>query len=131
VAGVTTGDAAHVEIIGGSELEFAREDLAIVRWTTNNPGGSDNHFGVVHYGTNPKDLSQIAKSQVRLNRGHPDTLFRVRMDGLSPRTTYYYTVTSMESNGTSDGVKSAVNHFTTPGPGQRTEAYPQPVPQPK
>ena len=62
--------AAHVDIKQGPVPEFARDDLAIVRWTTNNPGGTDDHFGVVHYGTNPKDLSQTAKSHVRLNRFH-------------------------------------------------------------
>jgi hypothetical protein len=36
------------------------------------------------------------------------------MRGLEPQTTYYYTVTSMESNGKSDGVKSKVLQFTTP-----------------
>jgi hypothetical protein len=37
----------------------------------------------------------------------------VRVDGLQPRTTYYYTVDSMEGNGARDGVKSPVTHFTT------------------
>jgi hypothetical protein len=123
--------AEHVQILQGPTLEFAREDLAIVRFTTNNPGGTDDHFGVVHYGTNPKDLSQTAKSHVRLNQGHPETMFRVRMDGLSPKTTYYYTVTSMETNGKGDGEVSPVNQFTTPSSGERVEAYPQPVPQPR
>jgi hypothetical protein len=86
--------AVHVDIKQGPVLEFAREDLAIVRWTTNNPGGTDDHFGVVHYGTNPKDLNQTAKSHIRLNRFHQETMFRVRVDGLSAKTTYYYTVTS-------------------------------------
>jgi phosphodiesterase/alkaline phosphatase D-like protein len=102
-----------------------------VRWISNNPGGTDDHFGVVHYGTNPKELSQIAKSQVRLNQDHSETMFRVRLDGLSARTTYYYTVTSMESNGKSDGVESPINHFTTPASGERIEAYPQPVQRPR
>ena len=42
--------AAHVEIVQGPVLEFARDDLVIIRWTTNNPGGSDDHFAVIHYG---------------------------------------------------------------------------------
>jgi phosphodiesterase/alkaline phosphatase D-like protein len=41
------------------------------------------------------------------------------MQGLKPRTTYYYRVTSEESNGKNDRVKSAVKKFTTPGPGER------------
>src|SRR4029077_14064674 len=107
----TTKKAASVEITQGPEIERADAYLTIVRWTTNNPGGSPEHYGVVHYGTNPKDLSQTAKNPIRLNPGHPDTVFRVRIEGLQPATTYYYKVDSMEANGTGDGVKSTVNHF--------------------
>jgi Purple acid Phosphatase, N-terminal domain len=113
--------AGHVEIVHGPALEFARDDLVIIRWTTNNPGGSDDHFAVIHYGTDPTKLSETAKSQIRLNRGHPQTIFRVRVDGLKPQTTYYYTVTSMGSDGVSDGEESPVKQFTTPGPGERTQ----------
>ena len=105
--------SARVQITQGPELELANDKSAIIRWTSNNPGGSDEHFGVVHFGTNPKEISQTAKSPIRLNQNHPYTVFRVRMDGLASGTTYYYTVDSMSADGTSDGVKSAVNHFTT------------------
>jgi len=118
--------AEHVEITKAPELEIAHDDLAIIRWTSTNPGGDDEHFAVVQYGTDPKDLSQTAKSPIRLNRTHPETIFRVRIDGLKPQTTYYYKVTSMGSGGQSDGVESPVNHFTTPAPGQVTSANPQP-----
>jgi phosphodiesterase/alkaline phosphatase D-like protein len=117
--------AERVEITKGPELELATDHLTIVRWTTNNPGGSDVHYGIVYYGTDPKDLSQTAKSSLRVNQGHPSTMFRVRVEGLKPRTTYYYTVTSEESNGKSDGVKSPVKKFTTPGPGERIVANPK------
>jgi hypothetical protein len=118
--------AEHVEITKAPELEIAHGDLAIVRWTSTNPGGDDEHFGVVQYGTDPKELTQTAKSPIRLNRAHPETIFRVRIDGLKPQTTYYYKVTSMGSGGVSDGVQSPVDHFTTPAPGQVTSALPQP-----
>jgi phosphodiesterase/alkaline phosphatase D-like protein len=104
---------ARVHIIQGPELESANSTSVIIRWTSNNPGGTDEHFGVVNYGKNPKDLSEMAKSHIRLNRNHSYTVFRVRVEGLKPRTTYYYTVDSMEANGTRDGVKSPVNRFTT------------------
>jgi hypothetical protein len=118
--------AAHVEIIRAPELEFAREDLAIIRWTSTNPGGGDEHFAVIKYGTDPKYLSQTAKSHIRLNRGHAETMFRVRVEGLTPQTTYYYKVSSMGANGGSDGVESPVNHFATPAPGEQIVNYPQP-----
>jgi len=106
--------AGRVEMAKGPEVELSKPHLTIIRWTTNNPGGSDVHYGVVHYGTDPKELNQMAKNPIRLNQSHPQTTFRVQMRGLEPRTTYYYTVTSMESNGKSDGVKSEVREFTTP-----------------
>jgi hypothetical protein len=105
--------AAHVQITQGPELEISRGDLAIIRWTTNNPGGTDVHFGIVHFGTNPNDLSRTAKNPIHLNRNHPDTTFRVRVMGLSPQTKYYYTVESAEATGTNDGVKSSVKQFST------------------
>jgi phosphodiesterase/alkaline phosphatase D-like protein len=116
--------AARVLITKGPELESARDGVAILRWTTNNPGGSDEHLGIVHYGTDPKNLGQIAKSPNTINHNHPETIFRVRVDGLKPDTTYYYTVDSMQANGKSDGVKSPVKHFTTPSDPQHASAAP-------
>ena len=109
----TTPKAARVQIIQGPEIALASW-FTVIRWTTNNPGGSPVHYGIVHYGTGPNDLSQTAKNPIRLNPDHSSTVFRVHLYNLKPRTTYYYTVDSMESNGRSDGVTSRVQNFTTP-----------------
>ena len=109
-----TKKAARVRITQGPEIERVDPDFAIIRWTSNNPGGSPEHWGIVNYGTDPTKLNQTAQSPIRLNPGHSYTVFRVRMDGLKSRTTYYYTVDSMEANGKGDRVKSTVKHFTTP-----------------
>ncbi len=106
-------NAARVQISQGPSLELARSNWAIITWTSNNPGGTDEHLGIVHFGTDPQNLNQMAKSPIRLNRSHPDTVFRVRVLGLNPGTTYYYTVDSMQATGKSDGVKSSVERFTT------------------
>jgi hypothetical protein len=108
----TTPKPARVQIIQGPEIALASW-FTVIRWTTNNPGGSPVHYGVVHYGTDPKDLSQTAKNPIRLNPYHSETVFRVHLYNLKPRTTYYYTVDSMESNGKSDEVTSPVQSFTT------------------
>src|SRR5205807_4339050 len=71
--------ADRVEISKGPELESSTNYLTIIRWTTNNPGGSDVHYGIVHYGTDPKDLSQTAKNPIRLTHEQPHTIFRVRI----------------------------------------------------
>ncbi len=102
--------AAQVTLTQAPTPEIILDDFAIIRWTTTNPGGSNEHFGIVHYGTNPYALTQTAQSPIRLNQAHAETMFRVRVYGLQPETTYYYTTTSMESNGTSDGVSSSSRH---------------------
>jgi len=113
----------RVEITRGPELESATNHLTIIRWTTNNPGGSDVHYGIVHYGTDPRNLTRTARNPIRLNQGHPTATFRVRLDDLEPRTTYYYRVDSEESGGRSDGVKSPIGKFTTPAAGERIPAH--------
>jgi phosphodiesterase/alkaline phosphatase D-like protein len=105
--------AIHARITKGPALESARDNSAIITWTSTNPGGTDEHFGVVHYGTDAKNLSETAKSHIRLNQGHSYTVFRVRVEGLSPKTTYYYKVDSADARGKSDGVVSAVKIFKT------------------
>lgn len=105
--------AARVQITEGPELESTHDTQAIVRWTSNNPGGSDEHFAVLHYGTDPKNLNLIAKSHIRLNQQHSNTVFRVRALDLKPHTTYYYKVDSEDAKGNSDGVTSPVKTFIT------------------
>ncbi len=85
--------------------------MAIIRWTSTNPGGDDEHFAVMRYGPDPKDLSQTAKSHIRLNRAHAETIFRVLVDGLAAQTTYYDMVTSMGADGESDGVQSPLSQL--------------------
>jgi hypothetical protein len=75
------------------------------------PGGSPVHYGIVHYGTDPKNLNQTAKNPIRLNPCHSSTVFRVPIERLKLGTTYYYTVESEEADGTADGVKSTVKQF--------------------
>jgi len=107
--------AASVHITEGPAIESVRGSLAIIRWTSNNPGGSDVHLGVVHYGTDPAHLDQTAKNPIRLNHYHPTTVFRVRVGELQPKTTYYYTVASAWATGKMDPMaKNSVYKFTTP-----------------
>jgi hypothetical protein len=101
------------QITAGPELESTNESMAIIRWATTNPGGTDLHYGIVHYGTDATNLSQVAKSPNRRNPSHPEMIFRVRIAGLNPQTTYYYTVESTGATGTSDGVSSPVRTFKT------------------
>jgi Purple acid Phosphatase, N-terminal domain len=99
------------KITDGPVIESLKGSLAIIKWASSNPGGTEEHFGVVHYGTDPAHLTQLAKSHVRLNPSHPTTVFRVRVAGLTPGTTYYYKVDSTTATGTSDRVVSPLKHF--------------------
>lgn len=106
--------AKRVHITQGPALESATNNSVIITWKSNNPGGTDEHFGVVRYGLDPKNLSETAKSHIRLNRAHSYTVFRVRVDGLKPKTTYYYKVDSASAgSSSSDGVISPVKTFMT------------------
>jgi Purple acid Phosphatase, N-terminal domain len=110
-AAVPTHKAAP--LTAGPELESATDTSAIIRWTTINPGGTALHYGVVHYGTDAKNLTQVAQSPNRRNPSHPDMIFRVRILRLSSNTTYYYKVESTAATGVSDGVSSSVKTFKT------------------
>jgi Purple acid Phosphatase, N-terminal domain len=110
----TTPIVRHLRIIQGPRIELSGENLTIIRWTTNNPGGSPVHYGVVHYGTDPSRLTETAKSPVRLNPDHASTEFRVRLDNLKAQTTYYFRVESMQASGVGDRITSPLRHFSTP-----------------
>jgi hypothetical protein len=112
----TTPKAKRVQISEGPEVPLVGGYLTVIRWTVNNPGGLPVHYGVVHYGRDPKDLSQSAKNPIRLNPYHTSTVFRVNLYDLPPKTTFYYTVESMDSSGKSDGVTSTIRTFTTKSP---------------
>jgi len=123
--------SAGLEVIKEPALEGAREDLAIIRWTTKNPGGTDVHYGIVHYGTDPNNLSQTGKNPIRINRDNRDTVFRVRVPDLKPQTTYYYRVEATDSSGKNHGIESTLKQFTTPAAGERIVAFPPQPAQPE
>ena len=108
-----TPRAERVQISEGADVPLVGGYLTVIRWTVNNPGGLPVHYGIVHYGTDPKNLYQAAKNPIRLNPYHSSTVFRVNLYNLPPKTTYYYTVESMDSSGRSDGVESPINTFST------------------
>jgi len=94
-------------------VESVADTFAFISWTTRNPGGTILHYAIVHYGKDPSHLDLTAVSPTRINPGHTDMVFRVRMNDLQPQTTYYYKVSSTQANGTSDPGTSAVQRFDT------------------
>src|ERR1700761_339883 len=103
----------RVQITEGPEVPLVGGYLTVIRWTVNNPGGLPVHYGVVHYGRGPNQLSENAKNSIRLNPYHSSAVFRVNLYDLPPKTTFYYSVESMDSSGKSDEVTSPIKTFTT------------------
>ena len=102
-------------------VESVTDALAFISWTTQNPGGTILHYAVLHYGKDPNHLDLTAESPTRINQGHGEMVFRVRVGDLQPATTYYYKVSSRQADGILDPATSAVNQFTTL-PGNRMSA---------
>jgi hypothetical protein len=100
-------------IVTGPALESATHDTAIIRWTVNTGGGTTTHYGIVRYGTDPGHLDQTARSPNRWNQSLPNMTYRVRIDGLTSGTTYYFTVDAAQADGIGMGLNSRVNRFTT------------------
>jgi len=94
-------------------IESVSDTLAFVSWTVPNPGGTILHYAIVRFGKDPNHLEFTAKSPTRINPGHSEMVFRVRIQDLEPGTTYYYKVSSEQANGISDPAMSGMNQFTT------------------
>ena len=109
----TDENTSGVRIVQEPTLETTTDTSAIVRWTTDNVTGTTVRYGVVHFGVDPRDLRQVAKSQNRWNTELPSMTYRVYMDNLEPGLTYYYSVEFTDANGTSQGIDSVVRQLTT------------------
>ena len=110
---------SRMQVVEGPVLESATHNSAIIRWKTNT-GMSLIEHSVVHYGTDPKDLSKKAESLNRWNRNLPYMIHRVQVMKLTPRTTYYYTVESVRGDGTLLGGRSnTISQFTTDNTGRQ------------
>jgi hypothetical protein len=71
---------------------------------------------LVRQNLEPRLSCREHRSAVRWADGCPTfqmRVFRVNLYDLPPKTTYYYTVESMDSSGKSDGVTSPIKTFTT------------------
>ena len=107
------GNSSLGQVNASPTVESISDTLAFISWTTRNPGGTILHYAVVHYGKDPNHLDMTAESPTRINPGHREMVFRVRMNDLEPGTTYYYKVLSQQANGSSDPATSGVYQFTT------------------
>ena len=106
-------DSSPAQVEVSPMVESVTDTFAFISWATRNPGGTILHYAIVHYGKDPNHLDLTAVSPTRINPGHSDMVFRVRMNDLQPDTTYYYKVSSTQADGSSDPVTSSVRQFKT------------------
>ena len=104
--------SGNLQITQTPNIPRIGDTWAVVTWTTRTGGSS-----VVHYGTDANSLSQVAQSPYA--QGTNETRHRVRITGLQPNTTYYFTVDSGQGQGTGTSAASSVRQFTTKPQGQQ------------
>ncbi len=100
--------AAAVKIIDGPRVEGTGDTWAVVAWTTNVGSSS-----IIRYGTNPSSLTQTAESPYADKDGANKQTHRVKIQNLTPGTTYYFAVDSGQGEGTGTQAQSNVSTFTT------------------
>ena len=93
--------------------ELVSDSTAIIRWDATSVAGTPTRIGIVHYGTDPRDLDGTARSPTRWNSALPTMVFRVYLRDLRPATTYYFTVDSAQASGRPDALDAPVGRFTT------------------
>ena len=107
------GNRAQAESISQRpRIEHASGNTAVIAWSTNTGGSS-----VVHYGTDPNNLSQRAQSPYANDRDNNGETHRVTLRDLQPNTTYYYSVESGQGQGTGTTAMSRVQSFRTDASG--------------
>jgi phosphodiesterase/alkaline phosphatase D-like protein len=100
--------AAQVDITQGPVLESVSDHSAVIAWSTNKDGST-----VVNYGTDPRNLAQVAEAPWGANgRTH-----RVELRNLQPNTTYYFRVETGQTrggNGAAVETQGVINFRTQP-----------------
>ena len=112
VSSAQANRAQAESIIQRPRIERANGNTAVIAWSTNTGGSS-----VVHYGTDPNNLSQRAQSPYANDRDNNGETHRVTLRDLQPNTTYYYAVESGQGQGTGTSAMSRVQSFRTDASG--------------
>src|SRR5947209_19831373 len=112
VSSAQANRAQAESIIQRPRIERANGNTAVIAWSTNTGGSS-----VVHYGTDPNNLSQRAQSPYANDRDNNGETHRVTLRDLQPNTTYYYAVESGQGQGTGTTAMSRVQSFRTDASG--------------
>jgi phosphodiesterase/alkaline phosphatase D-like protein len=117
IPALASQQAAPEQITQGPNVEGVGDTWAVIAWTTNTGGST-----IVHYGTDPNNLSQTGQAPYSDNEKTASQNHRVHLKNLQPGTTYYYIAESGQGEGTGTQAKSSVGQFTTKGAGQASSA---------
>jgi phosphodiesterase/alkaline phosphatase D-like protein len=98
----------QIQVNNGPAIDDLTSDHADVEWATNRESTS-----VVHYGTNPAQLDQVARGAASIK------LHKVQVGGLKPQTPYYFNVESKDVSGMFRTSVSPAFPFFTPAEGQK------------
>jgi len=105
---------AAERITNGPVVEGVGDVWATIAWTTNTGGSS-----VIRYGTDHRNLTQVAEAPYADNDRTSAQNHRVQLKNLQPNTTYYFVVDSGQGEGTGTEARSGIGKFTTKGEGRR------------
>lgn len=98
----------NIQITRPPMLQTLGDSIAVITWRTNAPASA-----VVHYGTDPNNLSQTAQAP------WGETLHTVTIQNLQPGTHYFFNVSSGQAQGTGTTTNSDTLSFTTQPQGAR------------
>lgn len=98
----TRPESVPLRITHGPVVEGLTDTRAIIAWSTNTNAGT-----LLHYGVDPDHLDQTA--------GMPWGGFthRVELNGLTPRTRYFFRAESPHGQGTGESASGPVLSFDT------------------
>jgi len=106
-----------LRITQGPQVEGVGDSWAVIAWTTNTGGSS-----VIRYGSDAANLDQTAQAPYADDDRTPAQNHRVRLQGLTPGSTYYFMAVSAQGEGTGTRAVSQVGRFLTQG-GRREEHH--------
>lgn len=99
---------AQVKIVAAPRIESTSKNTVVIAWSTDAPASA-----AVRYGTDPKNLDQVAQSSWGGAQRNDRSTHQVTISNLKPNTTYYYKVESGDAKGSGTSVHGQVQSFMT------------------
>src|SRR5436305_6402573 len=95
IAAPKSNKAQAEKITNGPKVEGVGPTWAVIAWTTNTGGST-----IVHYGTDPNNVCEMAKAPYADNEKTKAQNHRVHIKNLTPNTKYDFVADSSQGEGT-------------------------------